>query len=456
MRLFLATLLVLASTCLCQAEPISQQLQDATVLLTEGRGHGSGVCFTRTDGDVERTFIWTAAHVGEIWVNPDGTYEEVTVIQGELEGKAKILRCGDYATGPDACVMELIEGDMKGVDIEFFKYFRFMEVGQPIVHCGTPLDRSNERLITPGVISYVEREFCQPGLVDVPRSVDNIDVSGYPGCSGGPVADQGDGGIVGLLVMGSAPRLSIMEPTRNLYEFALAHDCLWAFSREVDLPENRLQWVSDRFKAVTAQRERYNWGRKLDNVERPVPVPEPVEPTCDEKIEEAIAGVLEQITELIEAITPVEGECPGPPACPDCGDHHFPGENCTGLDPNDPQGPRIPMPVCGECGERHIPGEECPESYPEPGNPVIDRCPECGGSIIDGLCPCCPPQQPPTIDPNNPPRQNPVEDLPPADPTGDEEVIEIIIGEDGEIIIDGEPAEMIEIEFPVHVTLPLI
>jgi hypothetical protein len=390
---------------------------------------------------MERTFIWTAAHVGEIWVNRDGSYNEVTVIQGELKGKAKILRCGDYATGPDACVLELIEGDMKGLDIEFFKYFRFMEVGQPIVHCGTPLDRSNERLITPGVISYVERMFHQPGLVDVPRSVDNIDVSGYPGCSGGPVADQEDGGIVGLLVMGSAPRLAIMEPTRNLYEFALAHDCLWAFSRDVPMPENRVQWVSDRFKARKAQETEWNWGRKLDNVERPVPVPEP---TCDEKIdsklEEAISGVLEEVAELIEALTPPEGssDMPGPPACPDCGCRHEADENCTGL---------VPKP-CPECGG--VLGECC---CPDPNNPQGPRVP------------------PPTLDPNNPPNTSPgfpdedgdgiddripVEDLPPADPTGDEEVIEIIIDEDG-VTIDGEPVESVEIEMPgPAITLPLI
>lgn len=302
MKTILCAILLLAMSLPATADPVAEKLQNATVMLTNGSGHGSGVLFTRGDS----TFIWTAAHVGEIWVNADGSYAEVEVLQGAKKGKARILRCGDYSQGPDACVLELIEGDMTGPEIEFYGPFNHIELGQEILHCGTPLDKSNMQLVSYGNVSYVGREFCQPGLVDVPRSLDNIDITGYPGCSGGPVIDRKTGGIVGLLVMGSAPRLSIMEPTRNLYQWALSHDCLWAFDRTVPMPANRIQWVSDRFRRLQEDSLRQRWDDTLGHAELPVA---------------AAATLEEQILDIVDSLLPKPSTptTPVPPLTEDVG-----------------------------------------------------------------------------------------------------------------------------------------
>lgn len=279
----LAAILLLTICIPCFADPVAEKLQDATVMLTDGQGHGSGILFTR-DGT---TFIWTAAHVGEIWVNDDGSYGEVTVLQGNKVGKARILRCGDYSQGADVCLLELTEGDMQGPEIEFYAPFEHIKLGQEILHCGTPLDKLNMQLVSYGNVSYVGRDFCQPGLVDVPRNLDNIDITGYPGCSGGPVIDRETGGIVGLLVMGSAPRLAIMEPTRSIYQWALAHDCLWAFNRTVPMPDNRIQWVSDRYRRLQEEALKRAWDEVLGHQELPA-----VPPTLEELILDIVEDLL--------------------------------------------------------------------------------------------------------------------------------------------------------------------
>ena len=300
MKTVLFAILLLATCLPALADPVAEKLQNATVMLTNGSGHGSGVLFTRGDS----TFIWTAAHVGEIWVNADGSYGEAEVLQGDKKGKARILRCGDYSQGPDACLLELIEGDMSGPAIEFFAPFTHIMLGQEILHCGTPLDKSNMQLVSYGNVSYVGRDFVQPGLVDVPRSLDNIDITGYPGCSGGPVVDRATGGIVGLLVMGSSPRLAIMEPTRNLYQWALAHDCLWAFNREVQMPASRIQWVSDRYRRLAEEELRQRWDGTLGNIALPVDPP---------TIEDKIRDIMDSL--LLNPPVPT----PAPPATEDLG-----------------------------------------------------------------------------------------------------------------------------------------
>lgn len=269
------SLLFLLATSMCFADSKAEKLQDNTVVLSNGSGHGSGVLFSR-DGE---TFIWTAGHVAEIWTNSDGTFDQVPVIQGDKRGMAEVLRSGDHNAGVDVALLRLVEGDFNGT-AEFYRGFNEVKVGQKVIHCGSPYDKEwNERLIAYGRIANVDRLVDGRPLL-APRRIDQVDITAYPGCSGGPVIDEETEGIVGLLVMGSAPRLTIIEPTRHIYKWAKEHDCLWAFDRSVNLPASMPAWPSDQF--LRQVRERYcpsdsEWG------ELPIePEPEP-DPCCPDE-----------------------------------------------------------------------------------------------------------------------------------------------------------------------------
>ncbi len=230
---------------------VTGDLHGNTVVVTDGFSHGSGVLFARGD----RTFIWTAAHVADIFMRPDGTFREATIIQGDKTVSARVLRAGDYTCDTD-CALLVVDGDLKAtVDIKFYRAFNHIKLGQEIIHCGTPYDISwNERLVTFGRISGVDK-LLQGLPLAAPRRLDHIDITGGPGCSGGPVVDRRTGEIVGLLVMGSGPSMMIIEPTRYIYAWAIKHDCIWAFDRSVDMPSEIVPWLGDVYLRQCRERD---------------------------------------------------------------------------------------------------------------------------------------------------------------------------------------------------------
>jgi len=252
------------------------ELQQNTVVLTDGSGHGSGVLWTREDDGKRTTFIWTAAHVADMWMRPDGSFREVDVLQGGKHARARVLRCGDYEVDTDCAVLEIIAGNMEGT-AHFYRAFKHVKPGQRIVHCGTPLNIGwNERLVSYGRFSYIDR-LCEGRPLTKPRKLDQVDLTAYPGCSGGPVVDLEDGGIVGLVILGSRPGIHCIEPTRYIYEWCKTHDCLWAFDPEVSIPRDRFAWPGDVMRRPDAWQYRdadQRWGDPAPEPE-PEPAPEP-------------------------------------------------------------------------------------------------------------------------------------------------------------------------------------
>jgi len=229
-----------------------------TVVVTDGYGHGSGVLFTHGG----RTFIWTAAHVADIFMLSDGSFREATIIQGDKTAVARVLRAGDYTMDTDCALLEIVSGDYMEGDSKFFRGFNDIRLGQEIIHCGTPNDISwNERLVTFGRVSGVDRKLSGPPL-QKSRRFDHIDITGGPGCSGGPVSDKETGGIIGLLVMGTGPSLLIIEPTRHIYSWAARHDCMFAFDRSVPVPAVIHPWPGDKYVRECRERSEHNpeWG----------------------------------------------------------------------------------------------------------------------------------------------------------------------------------------------------
>ena len=231
------------------SSPVAKRCVNNTVVVQTGPGHGSGILFTRPGG----TFIWTAAHVIQGVMRPDGSFRDVMIRHGSQRAMARVLRCGDAPVAQDIALLQIIEGSLEG-DARFYKAFNEVEVGQEIIHCGSPFDnRLNENLLFFGHISHVGRMFSLPNLE--PRIVDQCDVNALPGCSGGPIFDAETGDVLGFLSMAGAPGLTAVVPTRCIYEWAKTHDCLWAFDPEIPLPASITPWVGDRLDRIIEARD---------------------------------------------------------------------------------------------------------------------------------------------------------------------------------------------------------
>jgi S1-C subfamily serine protease len=213
-------------------------------------GHGSGVLFTRAG----ETFIWTAAHVAEHFMNSDGSFSEIMVIRGRRTAKARVIRCGDAYVTHDLALLQITEGGLKG-GARFYKAFNEVELGQEIIHCGAPFNvRLNGNLLFFGHVSHIGRMMSIPFFI-LEREVDQCDVNAHPGCSGGPIFDAKTGDILGLLSLGGEPGLTAIVPTRIIYEWAKSHDCLWAFDPKVPLPESIVAWRADKLDREIAVRD---------------------------------------------------------------------------------------------------------------------------------------------------------------------------------------------------------
>lgn len=231
------------------ASPVSERCFDNTVVVKDAYSHGSGVLFTRVGG----TFIWTAAHVVQHNMNSDGSFREVIIRHGHQVAVARVLRCGDAYVTHDLALLQIIEGNLEG-DARFYKAFNEVELGQEIIHCGSPFNSVlNENLLFYGNISHIGRHFVLPSIL--PREVDQCNVIVYGGCSGGPIFDAETGDIIGLLSMGGAPGLTAIVPTRIIYEWAKSHDCLWAFDPDVPLPKSIIPWPGDKLARMIKARD---------------------------------------------------------------------------------------------------------------------------------------------------------------------------------------------------------
>ena len=247
MTSFCLALILSITTVVLSAEPpsIPEQCSNNTVVVIGPASHGSGVLYTKGD----TTFIWTAAHVIDKYMQPDGTFRDFLIVQDKSRARARVLRCSDYMVTHDIALLQVVRGNLKG-GAQFYEAFDEVELGQEVIHCGTPFDPAvNSNLLFFGHISYIGRMFRLP-ILPIAREVDQCDLPTYSGCSGGPVFDAETGDILGIMVMGGKPGLSVMVPTRKIYEWAESHDCLWAFDSGVPLPKKIILWPGDRLERL--------------------------------------------------------------------------------------------------------------------------------------------------------------------------------------------------------------
>ncbi len=250
---------------------VPERCYSNTIVIQDGDAHASGVLFTRENStdpiehsykwidpfslevaDVihstifseTTTFIWTAGHVADYYMEKDGTFRSVKIIQGDKTATAIVIRAGDCYIADDLALLQVIEGDLKG-DARFYRAFNEIKLGMEILHCGSPYDPVlNQNLIFHGNISHVGRTMSFFFMPEA-RQLDQCDIIAYPGCSGGPVFDITRGDILGLMSLGGEAGITAMVPTRVIYEWAKSHDCLWAFDPEVPLPDTITPWLGD-------------------------------------------------------------------------------------------------------------------------------------------------------------------------------------------------------------------
>lgn len=298
-RILLLVACLLLCTASAFAEPtIAERCQNNTVVVTDGMGHGSGVLFTRTDAaGNEVTFVWTVGHVANHVMRPDGTFHELTVIRGDKRARAIVLRSSDNEIDHDVALLRIVgSADFHG-DAEFYRAFKHVRVGQPVIHVGTPLGVVHECSVYCGNVCYVDREYRYRPVLR-PRLVDQINVTCLPGCSGGGVFDAETGGILGFVTIGNTETIACITPTRYIYEWAKSHDCLWAFDREVPLSAGITPWRGDLHTRIIAERDTSvidaRWGDLL-------PDPEP-EPTPTDRLPPGSALVPEDGVTIIEIL----------------------------------------------------------------------------------------------------------------------------------------------------------
>lgn len=285
------SLLWIAPTHNLTEPTIAEQCQNNTVVVTPGRGHGSGVLFTRTDATGnEITFVWTVGHVAHQAMKSNGTFRKLTIISGNKYAQAIVLRANDFEIDHDIALLQIINSDDFHGNAKFYRTFNHVKVGQPIIHVGTPRGKLHERSVFLGNVSYVNRLYNRQPVLE-PRLVDQIDVTIDDGCSGGGVFDAKTGGILGFATITTIDSVMFITPTRYIYEWAKSHDCLWAFDHEVPLPTEITPWRSDVYTRIVAERDNSEidacWGD-----------PEP-EPELELKSELELESTLKLILESI-------------------------------------------------------------------------------------------------------------------------------------------------------------
>lgn len=226
---------------------IAERCQNNTVVVTSNYGHASGVLFTRADGQM--TFVWTVAHAVNRVIKSDGTFDNLTIIRNDKIAEARILRASNHEIDHDVALLQIIDSDIFNGDTKFYQPNHPVIVGQPVIHVGTPLGKIYECSVFFGHISYVNRLYNRHPVV-VPRLVDQIDITLMGGCSGGGIFDANNGQIMGVMSIGCHNVIGSMTPTRYIYAWAKSHDCLWAFDRNIALPETITPWLGDRYNTI--------------------------------------------------------------------------------------------------------------------------------------------------------------------------------------------------------------
>lgn len=220
-----------------------------------GSAQGSGVLFTRKDGDDTTTYVWTAGHVvaglkcnRSVLVN--GSEKTITEFKdaqivrefqedgrkvGETKVDAKVLRFSDAETGEDLALLQIRKKNFAAEceSAEFYNEAVFPAVGTKLYHVGSLLGQFGSNSLTQGAVSQTGRvlQFGAHGVV-----FDQTTVTAFPGSSGGGVFLESDGRYMGMLVRGAGEQFNFVVPIRRMHAWAKEAKVEWALDRTITLP----------------------------------------------------------------------------------------------------------------------------------------------------------------------------------------------------------------------------
>lgn len=195
-----------------------------TVFLEAPAASGSGALFLRTDNGKTTEFVWTCAHVV--------TLESMVVQAGMLEAEqfgekipARVVASGNF-NNVDVALLVLDHPFKSGGSVKF----TFLEprVGEYVCSAGNALAVHDPPSFFAGIVSAV-------GRIEEGEYVDQVEMPGYPGCSGAPAFNL-KGDCTGLVEARKADGLGFVIPSRSVIRWAREQGYEWALDPTIPLP----------------------------------------------------------------------------------------------------------------------------------------------------------------------------------------------------------------------------
>jgi S1-C subfamily serine protease len=254
MKYLLIILLSLVAGSPAFATDIVDKLQAISVTIKSGGSSGSGVLFTREDGEECRTYVWTAAHVcdnlrdtREVIIKGDKKmvveFGDAAIVSefhqdgrriGEMKLDARVVRYSDSENGEDLCLLEVRKRNFVPLEtsVEFYDG-ELPKIGTKLLHVGSLLGQTGANSLTSGLVSQNGRvlDLGANGKVFTQSTC-----TAFPGSSGGGVFLEADGRCVGLLVRGSGESFNFYVPHTRIRQWAKDAQVEWAIDRDVPMP----------------------------------------------------------------------------------------------------------------------------------------------------------------------------------------------------------------------------
>lgn len=243
----------------CYADGIGVDLQSVSVNVAAGRSQGSGVLFIAELGGRQTTWVLTANHVVDGLrsvkdvISDDGvtkksvTYRDAEVVQervsngrgvGEKRFYAKVVSV--HKQRDLALLRVRIDGEFH-VGAKMYLDESIPEPGTALFHCGAPggKDIGGTASLTAGIVSRIGALI--PDFGGSEHGVfDQVTCSAMGGSSGGLVALQDDGRVVGLITLGlrGSDSFHWMVPSRSILEFLDEIGARWVVDPKAERPES--------------------------------------------------------------------------------------------------------------------------------------------------------------------------------------------------------------------------
>jgi hypothetical protein len=256
----LCSFLLAVSSCLgisvVQKEITVDDLLASSVMVTVSDGSGSGVAVK--NGDI--TFFWTAAHVvedektikqvfdaGTKSYIPKVIFNEVKLSQEDYQDNRKVGetfvfgKVVRYSERHDLAVIQGYRSNWPKSGSQFIGN-EAPKPGEALWHVGSMHGQRGANSLNAGIFSTAGRLRASfvPNEV-LPMIYDQVNITAFPGSSGGGVFRQSDNRCIGLVTEFLGPRLTpgavCIVPARRIRSFAKEFQCEWALG-EVPLPES--------------------------------------------------------------------------------------------------------------------------------------------------------------------------------------------------------------------------